>query len=264
MGNVFLFKLVLSFFIGSLWVITATVLADRLGPKIGGLITGLPSTALFGLFFLAWTQNASAGTAATTVMPVSAGFTCLFILMYCFLVTRSFWAALLAALALWMALAFGLIQLHLQSFLVSLIGYIVLFLISLYFLENKLKIRSITGKKLNYTPTQIVGRGLVSGSIVALAVYLGKIGGPTMGGMFSMFPATFISTILITYFTQGGRFSAAIMKSSMVSAITTVIYAITVRYTYVPWGIAWGTLASIFVSFFSGYVIYRIVIRRLQ
>jgi len=264
MDGVFLFKLALSFLIGGIWVIAATITADRLGPKIGGLIAGLPSTAMFGLFFLAWTQSASTGVLATTVMPLTAGFTCLFILMYCTLVNQRIWERIFGALCLWAILAFGMIKLHFESFPLSLVGYILLFSFSLYFLEFRLHIRSIKGKKLTYTPMQIVFRGLVSGTIVALAVFFGKIGGPTFGGMFSMFPAMFISTILITYFTQGAKFSAAIMKSSMVSAVTTVIYATSVRYTYIPMGIILGTLTSIIVSFASGYFVYRFVITKLK
>jgi hypothetical protein len=264
MDGVFLFKLALSFLIGGIWVISSTIAADRLGPKIGGLIAGLPSTVMFGLFFLAWTQSASAGAAATTVTPMAAGFTCLFILTYCLLVNRSFWGALVGALTLWTTLAFGIIQFHFQSFPLSLVGYILLFCFSLYLLEYKLTIRSIKGKKVTYTPKHILIRGLISGTIVALAVYCGKIAGPTIGGMFSMFPAMFTSTILITYFTQGAQFSAATMKSTMVSAITTVVYAIMVRYTYIPMGIIFGTLISIIVSFACGYFIYRFAITKLK
>jgi len=263
MDGVFLFKLALSFLVGGIWVIAATMTADRLGPKIGGLIAGLPSTAMIGLFFLAWTQNPAAGAAATTVMPMTAGFTCFFILTYCAFVSRNFWGAITTALFLWVILAFGMIKLHLQSFTLSLFGYILLFGATLYLLEYGLHIRSVPGKKITYTSPQIIMRGLASGTIIALAVYLGKIGGPTLGGMFSMFPAMFTSTILITYFSQGAQFSSAIMKSSMVSAITTVIYAIAVRYTYIPAGIVLGTLISIAISFTSGYFIYKFFIKKL-
>jgi hypothetical protein len=55
--NIFLFKLLISFLAGSAWVVFATILADKYGPKVGGLVSGLPSTAIFILLFLALTQG---------------------------------------------------------------------------------------------------------------------------------------------------------------------------------------------------------------
>ncbi len=46
MDNIFILKLVLSFIVGSLWITMGTVLAEKYGTKIGGLIAGLPSTIL--------------------------------------------------------------------------------------------------------------------------------------------------------------------------------------------------------------------------
>jgi hypothetical protein len=53
MDNIFLLKLALSFIVGSLWITMGTVLAERYGTKIGGLVAGLPSTILisFGSSF---------------------------------------------------------------------------------------------------------------------------------------------------------------------------------------------------------------------
>jgi hypothetical protein len=264
MDHTFFLKLFLSFMIGGLWTVAATVVADRYGSKIGGLIAGLPSTVMFGLLFLAWTQSAAAGVQATTLAPIAAGFTCLFILGYCVLVKRGLWIALPVALILWMLLAYGLVSVCLQSFSLSLAGYIFLFALSFYVLERILRVPSVKGKPLVYTPAQIVMRGLLSGTVIAFVVYLGKIAGPVIGGMMSMFPAMFTGTILITYFAQGAAFSAAVMKSSMVSAVTTVIYAATVRFTYMPLGIVPGTIVSVLVSFSFGYLINTVIVSRLR
>jgi len=53
LNGLFLLKLILSFALGAVWVVAATVLAEKLGPKTGGLIAGLPLTVTLGLFFLA-------------------------------------------------------------------------------------------------------------------------------------------------------------------------------------------------------------------
>ena len=66
----FQLQLLLSFFIGGIWIAGTTVLADRYGSKLGGWLGGLPSTALFSLFFIAWTQSPAIASEVTTVMPL--------------------------------------------------------------------------------------------------------------------------------------------------------------------------------------------------
>lgn len=264
MDTTFLFKLVLSFIIGGAWVVIATVLADKFGSKIGGLLSGLPSTVMFGLFFLAWTQNAFTAVQATTIIPIVGGINCLFLTCYVFLVRRGIWIAILLSLFFWSILSYLLIKIDFNNYTISVIGYCVLFAFAFFLMERVFKIHSVKGKKIKYTSLLVVGRALLGGFIVALAVYLGKIGGPILGGMFSMFPAMFISTMLVTYFAQGPVFSAGTMKSTMVSGISIVTYSVITRYTYIPLGIPLGTLISIVISFGVGVTIYKLVISKLR
>lgn len=264
MDSYFLLKLSLSFFIGGLWIILATVLADKLGSKIGGLISGLPSTVMFSLFFIAWTQNSAVAVEATTISPIVGGLTCLFLASYAALIHKGFVIATITSLALWTILSCWLAYIHFNSYFFSLLGYVGLFTLSFFIMENILHIKSVKGKRITYTPKLIISRGLIGGSVVALAVFLGKVGGPLLGGMFAMFPAMFTSTMLVTYYAHGPQFSTATMKSSMVSGISITIYSIIARYTYIPFGILVGTLISILVSFTAGAVIYRLIITKLD
>jgi hypothetical protein len=262
--SIFLLKLVLSFCIGGLWIVIATVLADKLGSKVGGLVSGLPSTVMFSLFFIAWTQSPAVAVQATTISPITGGLTCLFLTCYATLVHKGFVKATITSLALWLLLSYVLIRIHFNNYPLSILGYIVLFALSFFIQENILHIKSVKGKRIVYTPMLILSRGIIGGSVVALAVFLGKIGGPLLGGMFAMFPAMFMSTMLVTYYSHGSLFSSATMKSSMVSAISVTVYSIIARYTYVPFGLWFGTLASILVSFGTGALIYKLVITKLN
>ncbi len=51
MDQAFLFKVVLSMIIGGIWVVASTVIVDKFGTKLGGLIAGLPSTVVVALTF---------------------------------------------------------------------------------------------------------------------------------------------------------------------------------------------------------------------
>jgi hypothetical protein len=262
MDNIFLFKLTLSFIIGSLWVTIGTVLAEKYGTKIGGLIAGLPSTILISLFFIAWTQSTSVAVDATTIVPIIGGINCLFIVAYIVLLKINFWLALSGALLVWSLLALGLVLAGFNSFVLSLISYICLVVVCHTIVEKVLKIRSEPGKQICYSPGIMVFRALFSGFVIAFAVVVTKVGGPLLGGMFVMFPAMFVGMIFMTYFSQGAAFSAAVMKSSILGAISVVIFGITARYAYIPFGLIGGTALSIIISFASSYVIHGYMARR--
>lgn len=264
MDTVFLLKLFLSFVIGGLWIVLATVLADKYGSKIGGLISGLPSTVLFSLFFLAWTHTPSFAVQSTTIAPIVAGVENLFALTYLFLVKKNLWFALVCSFFVWFVLALGLVYVKFNDFTISIIAYAISMVFFYWIVEDFLKIKSVTGKKIHYTPAIIFLRGLLSGLIIASIVILGKLGGPILGGAFSMFPAMYTATILITYFTQGSSFSSATLKTSIFSFFSGVIYTIAVRYTYIPLGIIWGTFVSAIISILSSLIVYQIIIKKLK
>lgn len=264
MDAIFFIKLAFSFIIGGSWVVLATVLGDKLGSRIGGLVSGLPSTVMFGLFFLGWTQTPHVAVSATTIIPIVGGINCLFLVTYVYLVKRGLWQSIFAGFSLWGLLSFILIWIQFDNFILSLVAYVILFLASFYIIDHVLNIQATKGKRVIYTPITVLLRALLGGGVVVFSVFLGKIGGPIFGGMFSMFPAMFTSTILITYMTHGAAFSAGTMKSSLVSAISVVLYSVVSRYSFEPLGLVFGTILSICTSFGFGFLLYQTVIRKLS
>jgi hypothetical protein len=262
--STFLLKLSLSFLTGGVWVALATLLADRLGSRIGGLVSGLPSTVMFTLLFLAWTQSPAAAVQATSIIPIVGGINCLFLTVYAGLVGSGFWKAFLGGLGLWGILAYALVRLHFDNFTLSVLGYVCLWVLSFVVMEKMLKIRSVKGRAGKITPLLAAGRALLGGGIVALAVTLGKVSGPLLGGMFAVFPAMFASAMLVTYFSQGASFSAATMKSSLLSGVSVLVYALAARYTFVPLGMGWGTLVSALVAAGAAMGMYWGVIVKLK
>lgn len=239
-----------------------TILAERYGTKIGGLVAGLPSTILVSLFFIAWTQSLETAAAATTVVPIVGGINCLFIIVYIYLIRINFWLAFAVALSVWFFSSLILVIIGFSSFPFSVFAYICMLAFSYWIAEHKLAVRSETGKRMQYTLPIILFRGVFSGLVIVLAVVMTKIGGPLIGGTFTMFPAMFIGTLFITYFTHGASFSAAVMKSSILGAISVVVYGASVRYTYVPLGLAAGTFVSLLISFCCSFLIHQFMSRK--
>jgi hypothetical protein len=264
LDNIFLSKLILSFIIGGIWVTLATYLADKYGTKIGGFITGLPSTALLSLFFIGWTQSPSVSAEATTIIPMIGAVNALFLLVYISMVRINFWLALASSFVVWGGLSLVLVLLNFNDFLLSIAIYIAVVTLSFFLVEKGIKVKSERANKVKSTLMTLIFRGLFSGAIIALAVIMGKIGGPLLGGMFAMFPAMFTGTLLITFFSQGALFSSAMMKVALLCASSVVLYAILVRTTYIPLGLILGTLVSIFVSFSYAYAIHILLVKRIS
>ena len=123
-------------------------------------------------------------------------------------------------------------------------------------------ITSSKGKVIIYSPWIILIRGFISGFIIALSVIIAKIGGPILGGLFATFPAMFTSTFLITYFAHGASFSAAVAKSSLFALVSIAIFVLVARYAFVPFGIVWGSLIALAVSYLYAYLLYQHVIKK--
>lgn len=264
MNKIFIIKLVLSFLIGGLWVTIATNLADRYGTKVGGFITGLPSTALLSLFFIGWTQSPRISVEATTIIPLIGAVNALFLLAYITLVRKNFWLALGSSFLIWVGLSSLFVLMDFQRFFLSIAIYVVVVILSFLFIEKAIKVKSVRPVPVKNTARILILRGLFSGIIIALAVTLGKIGGPLLGGMFAMFPAMFTGTLLITYFSQGPFFSSAMMKAALLGASSVVLYAVLVRFSYVPLGLFLGTMVSILVSFTYAFIIHILLLKKIS
>ncbi len=264
MNDGFLTKLILSFLAGGVWVTLATRLADKHGTRIGGFVTGLPSTALISLFFIGWTQSPAAAVEATNVIPLIGAVNALFLLVYIAMVRANFWLALSSSLLLWGLLSPAVVLLKLADFYLSLVIYFMVVSISFFIIEKGIKVKSTRATRIVITSGAMIFRGLSSGTIIALAVVMGKVGGPLLGGMFAMFPAMFTGTLLITYFSHGHLFSSAMMKVALISAVSLIFYALLVRTTYIPLGLIRGTGVSIIGSFAAAGLLHIFVVKKIS
>lgn len=264
MIDTFIIKLALSFIVGGVWVTIATLIADKYGTKLGGIIIGLPSTLLVSLFFIGWTQSPGVAVEATTIVPIIGAVNALFLVAYIALVRVNFWIALSGSALFWVLCSFSLLVFKFSNFYLSLMIYVIVVFISYFIIEKGIRVKSKSAREITHNVGTLLFRGLLSGTIIALAVAMGKIGGPLLGGMFAMFPAMFLSTVLITYFSQGPLFSSAVMKVALFSAVSVVLYGVLVRSTYIPLGLGWGTLVSIIISFSTAFFIHVVVIKRIS
>ena len=261
----FWFKLLLSFIVGSLWVTLTTLSAERFGSKVGGLIGGLPSTVVIALFFIGFTQSPEIAAQATTVMPLAQGLNGLFVLTFMYFIPRGLKLGLLTSLILWFFQSSLLYLLDIQHFWVSLLGWLFLLVFCYLVVDKRMKISSHGRLTISYPPSQLVWRALFGGGIISLAVFMGKIGGPLLGGIFGSFPAMFLSTLVITYNSAGPGFSRSVGKSLLISGLINVpLYEIMVRFLYPTVGLGLGTTLALLFSLCTGYLTYWFMKTRLS
>ncbi|MGE5123380.1 MAG: hypothetical protein ACM3H7_02610 [Acidobacteriaceae bacterium] len=254
----FWLKLILSFIVGSLWVSITTLSAERLGSRIGGLIGGLPSTVVIALLFIGLTQSPHVAAQSTTVMPIAQGLNGLFVLTFMLFIPYGLWIGSLSALMVWIFQATFLYLLDIRAFWISLAGWVILLLACIVVLEKWMKVPSLPKLRVNYPSQQLIWRAFFGGGVISLAVLMGKLGGPLVGGIFGSFPAMFLSTLVITYKTGGTGFSRSVGKSLLLSGLINVpVYEIVVRVTFPLLGLAAGTVIGLAIALCSGCATYQ-------
>jgi len=265
LDQTFLVKLVLSFLVGSIWITSVTVIAERFGSKIGGFIGGLPSTIVVALLFIGLTQSTAAASQAAIMIPLVMGVNGFFILVYLALVKHGLIKALVSALLFWFVIILILIISGLNGFWLSL-GIWGLSLVFCLFVTNQvMSIPHTSGIRVPYTAEQIITRGVVSGLIISMAVLITRLTGPIIGGIFSNFPVIFMSTLFITYRTGGVEFSRSVAKTLMLSAMINVgVYSFTAHFSYQYFNLITGTLIAIAAASLSAYSVYRFIRRKAR
>lgn len=251
-------NVLIAFLVGGFWITLASTAADKFGSRVGGFISGLPSTAVITFLFVGITQSTEAAAQATTVLPLAYGFTALFLLTFLVLSQRGFYLGLCSALIVWVLLSLSTVLYNFNNFTYSIIGYLIILGFSHIALEKMIKSPTASNKKIEYTKLQIAIRSLFGGIIVALAVFLSKVGGVIFGGLFAAFPAVFTSTLIIAYKSQGLQFSRAMIKPMLITGMITIVtYSLGVRYSYPSLGLFWGTICALLVSLGGAYFTYR-------
>jgi uncharacterized membrane protein (GlpM family) len=257
--------ILLSFVAGGIWVTLTTVLAEKFGSKIGGFVGGLPSTAAVALFFIGLSQSPETAAQAATVFPLSYAFTGLFLVLYALLWRLGFVSALLLSLSAWFGLSSCVVVFRLEHFSLSVGTYVLFFALAVYILEHRMRLPSAGRQKLRYSLGQMLGRAVFGGSVVAFAVIMSRVGGPIFGGVFSAFPAVFISVLVISYRTRGLQFSRAMTKPLLVTGMVTIfLYAVGVKYLYPKFGLWLGTLGALLISAVSALFTFIFIKKHLS
>jgi hypothetical protein len=258
-------QLISSFIIGGILVGAQATIAEKANKKLAGLVLTFPSTAIVSFFFMWQVLSENRFQHALVPVPVTMGISLLFIYAY----IKSFQIlssatinskiqVLLSALisiSFWALCAFSILKSQLTNIWLSLAISLVL-IITMKLLLNREQLCTQPLPKLQYNWWQKLLRIVFSGGVISTTVFLAKTMGPVWGGIFSMFPAAYISSLLMYSPNYNHRFMYRAYYNAPKGIIGLLIFTFAALWTFPLFGNIGGTLIAISSSFVYSLIIY--------
>ena len=263
--DAFILQLVASFLVGGFFVALITIIAERFGSKIGGLIGSLPSTSFVALLFIGVTSGIPAAVASAQVFPLALIGVSIFLGLFFVFSRNGFWFGLVIATGGWLVIAVLVKLLPPVSIWVSaaislFIGLVV-YLFIYYFFDTP----STVGKKIRYSLPQWFSRAVISGVFITLTVFVSKIFGPVIGGILAAYPVAMTLSLIIMKVKKKVEVARALSKSFLVAGpIIFISYGIFVFYFYPIAGLAWGTVIAYLLTALVSIPVYVFIRRKLR
>jgi uncharacterized membrane protein (GlpM family) len=242
-----LYHIIIPFTLSALVVVLITIIAERYGTKTGGIVGTLPSTIIIAFLFISLDKGVRFVSESVAVVPAEMGINLVFLVTFALLSSRKILVALTASLIVWTALTILLFYSNLTSIVISLTLFALFFAVTFFTLDKMKKITSQDIIEVHYTPLKLLGRSIIAGTVIAIAVTLSNVG-VMLSGIFSVFPAIFLSTMLISLREHGPKFAGAMAKGMIYGSPSVVTYAIGIYFFYPLAGILIGTIGAFLIA----------------
>lgn len=230
-----------------------SLIAERVGPRLAGILAGYPAGSAISLFFIG--VETGPQFAGQSAMYNVAGLVALqvFLLVYYQVTARihfrsrfaSIAAGTTAAVASFLAAAALLKLINLPVWAGA--GLTALAIPFFHFLFRTID-NSAIRQRVRLSPRVMLFRASISAGVVVIITGVAGLVGPQWAGLFSAFPVTVFPLILILHRTYGVEQAHTVIKNIPLGLWSLVLYSITVSFTYPRLGLAWGTLVSFGVA----------------
>lgn len=261
MDNLFLTQVLLSFVIAGSWIAFSSLIAEKLGSKVGGLIANLPANLLISLLFVTFVRDVNYVTEAVLAVPAGLINTTIFLLVFVMCLRWGLLVASLVSLVTWFANALLLNHIGQINLLLGILCYVVFVIMVVVILEKLMPDTAVKALRKQYSVSQIAGRAVFSGGVVASVVLISKFSPPYFTGIFATFPAMLFTTMFILARSQGPLFARSVGKVLVLTTSNLLIYALAVYFTYPRFGVAWGTVISYLASVIWVFSLFPLVKR---
>lgn len=247
-------QLLTSFLAGGCAIAFLTFLAERAPSRIAGVIVSFPVAMVIGLFFVGWTLSPEAVAEVWPVIPIAEGITLMFVVVYVYIALLplpkclSIVVSFLCATCVWLALTIPLAVTQFSDLAISFLGFCILVLVAYYFLTIRPQHKEESASILTYTAAQKIGRAIFVGCLMMLIVFISKTLGSFWGGIFSVFPAAYSSTLLILHWQYDAHFLFRMCKMIPIGSLPILVYGFAAAHTFPLYGIVLGTVIAYLIS----------------
>ncbi|MFA6214430.1 MAG: DUF3147 family protein [Candidatus Micrarchaeia archaeon] len=255
--DLLLLKICLSFIVGGAWITLVTILTEKAGSKLGGLVASLPSNMLVSFFFIGWAYGPTFASEAASVFPLASLSYLAFLFVFVATSGKYGLSAFGFGLAAWLAFAIPLGLAGNSDIALGVIVYAIA-TTAVYFAADKyLSIASVQGKRgMEHGSHEVAFRAIFAGTMVAATVAISNFAGPVWGGILVTFPAAYLSTSYLLSRSAGLHVARATTKVMLLSSAGCVVYAVCVSISFPSIGIFAGTALSYLCA-----VLYVLLVR---
>lgn len=236
--------------------IGVTLAIERFGGKLGGLLGTLPTTIVPASLGM-WTGEAAELTDAMSAVPpgmlVNAGFLWLWRAVPARLPQAWSLGARLTVMSVislvaWTALAAIMVTglsawrgAGMATWILGSAGLTCLIGVGLLATATP---RPAPRGKRRVGPVTLLFRGLLAGSAIGVAIIIARTGGSVAGGIASVFPAIFLTTMVSLWLSQGEAVPAGAVGPMMLGSASVGSYALLAALLYPPLGPLAGTVLA--------------------
>ncbi len=252
----FLLKLILSFFVGGLYIALNIFVSEKFGSKIGGILLGLPSTTLVSLIFIAWTQGTDGVLSAVTITPFVLSIAPIFVVAFIAFYRFGAYSAFVLAFLTWLILILPVLLFVQPDILLFTAIGLIFFAISILLLN---KHPHVDLKKRSFTYGEFAFRSIFAGLVIATAVLFGKLFGPLWGGIFASFPAAFSSSMFLLSKKHGIKFAASVSRTMPFGCLCTLVFVLVFFFSVPSLGMISGLVLSYLISLVAAIITYKLL-----
>ncbi len=258
--DLFWLKVAASFFVGGTYIAFTMRVSEKFGPKIGGLVIGMPSTVMMGLFFICWTAGTQAASDAALVGVAGNSICAVFAALFAHARKRLGIAqSYLIAIGVWLALSAPLALFHVSSLPLVLALAAALFAAAFYMVND-----FPHGKAALSHPSlaESAGRSAFAGGVISSSVLAARFMGPLWGGIMATFPAGFSATFILLSRKHGAEFTSAVARTMPHGCLASAAFALTFHFAAVPLGLIGAVAVSYTVATAVAFVLYKTVLAK--
>ncbi|MHB8604338.1 MAG: DUF3147 family protein [Thermoplasmatota archaeon] len=257
-------RLALSFILGGGSVALFTTIAEHRGSRLGGLLLSFPVKVVISLVFIGANEGAAFAAQAAASVPVGIGVNLVFVVATALLVRRlAPWPAVLSALALWLVVGVAAVLAGIADARIALVAWALSATAALALLS---RIPSLAGDRRGtapvFTPWRMLFRAAGAGTVVALSVVLAHVAGPVIGGLASVFPSGWITTMVILTRKHGPDFTGATVRVIAAGSAAPALFGVACAFAFPLVGVARGTLVGLGIALATTLTVGFVLARR--